>query len=1103
MLFWSVSVLSLSLFHSTVGPESFTFQTRPDIHGDQVVYTAEGDLWLGNLGTGTARRITSDPGQEVTARFSPDGSQIAFVGQYDGSAEVYVMPTKGGVPTRLTFGSLPAGLVVLGWTPDGKSILCRSFSKTGLYLSDLVLVPAAGGIPQKYPVPRGEFGAFAPDGKLAYVPASNEWMNWFEYKGGTADDIWLYDPAGKKFKQLTKWEGVDTTPVWAGGLIYFVSERSGSLNLWSLDPQSGKQVQVTNYTDKVVRYPGSDGHQVVFQVGPGLGKYDPQTGKVTELSFEMNSDRIHERQVRVPIADIVSSAGIGPSGKRVVFEARGQILSAPTEEGDIRVLAKPAGARCQFPSWSPDGKKIAYVCDASGENEIWTMDANTGANQKQITKGLNSNPLQLKWSPNGKFIGIQDRAGQTLLLDIDSGAVTRLDVSDMVGSYDSITPRISFSPDSRLVAFQRTNTLSTNSVSIYDIDTKKSYTISPQAFDASGASFSPDGKFLTYVASTSISPAWSEINDQVALDNVGTVYMVPLTSDASSPFLLKSVDEADSSATPASVTPVPATSKKETAEEKPSASSPASPVPDTKPLVPRLNYQLEGAGDKAFRPPVPPGRYIQVDWVDGRLLLLSKALPAMTKAPTIGSVTAFDFATKTLVPLGPAQALELSADRSKFLVSVGPKVFVVPTTAAAPPTKSVEFDGATVLVTPRDEWKQIYQESWRLARDFFYDPGMHGVDWKAIHAKYEARLARVGSRDDLTHLLEQLISELHCGHCYVGGLPSTDVKEVPIGYLGADFTPAPTGIRISKLYPGDNFGGSPVSPLLQAGLKVKVGDYVLAVGGQPILPNQDIESLLIGTVGQITSLTVNDKPTFEGARVIQIKPLPIPADIQLHYLDWVASRTEYVNKNSSGTFGYVHVPNMTANGYIAFAKMQRVVSTKDSVVYDFRSNGGGNLSSTLLSTIGSKPIFYFHPRGSSVNWAREGLAPRGPIAALCDQDAFSDGELVIESWKKMGLGPVVGKRTGGGEVGSGGGYALVDGQALFIPSYGAFDPVTNKWIIEGSGATPDFEVDQDPALVMSGKDPQLDKAIALLKETLKKNPRKPIVTPPWKNLKKP
>ena len=1093
MLVQSLALLFLSLGQPTTASQPFTFQTRPDIHGDQVVYTAEGDLWLGSLKSGDARRLTSNSGPETTARFSPDGSQIAFVGAYDGSPEIYVMPTTGGSPTRLTFGSVAGGTTVLGWTPDGKSILCRAYKKNGLYMSDLYLVPASGGIPQKYPVPRAEFGAIAPDGQLAYVPASNEWMNWFEYKGGTADDIWLYNPAGKSFKQLTKWEGVDTTPVWAGGLIYFVSEKSGSLNLWSLDPKSGKQVQITNYTDKVVRYPGSDGRQIIFQVGAGLAKYDTVTGKTTELSFDMNSDHIHERQIRVPIADIVSSSGIGPSGKRIVIEARGQILSVPVEEGDVRVLAKPAGARCQIPTWSPDGKKIAYISDASGENEVWTMDASNGANQKQITKGLSSNPLLLKWSPNGKLIGLQDRAGQTMLIDAASGSVTNVDTADAVGSYDSFSGRIAFTPDSRLMSFQRTNASSMSSVLVYDVEAKKIYPVSPQEFDSSGATFSPDGKFISFVAATSIKPMWSEMNDLVSLDNVGTVYMVPLTADAVSPFIIKSMEEGE-----------PGDSAKNAGATTETGAMPgtATTAVAQKQTETKLEYALEGLATKSFRPPIPAGRYSSVDWVAGKLLLMSKPAPVMGKGgSTIGVLSTFDIASKALVQLGPADGIEVSADGSKTLIGVGPKQIVVPSMTGPAPMTAIDLDGPTITINPRDEWRQIFQESWRVARDFFYDPGMHGVDWKAIRAKYESKLEMVGSRDDLTHLLEQLISELHCGHCYVGGPPADGGKLVPMGYLGADFEPAPIGVKITKLYAGDNFGGSAVSPLLQAGLKVKVGDYILAVAGQPVLPNQDIQALLVGTVGQITSLTVNDKPTLEGARVIHVKPLSMGAQAQLHYMDWVASRVEYVKKNAGEEFGYMHVPDMTEKGYTAFAKAQRVVSDKDAVVYDFRSNGGGNLSSILLSTIGSKPIFYFHPRGSKINWSREGLAPRGPIAALCDQDAFSDGELVIETWKKMGLGPVIGKRTGGGEVGSGGGYTLVDGGRLFIPNYGAFDPVTNKWIIEGSGATPDYEVDQDPTAVMAGKDPQLDKAIDLLKEKLKKNPRKKITTPPGKILK--
>jgi tricorn protease len=585
---------------------------------------------------------------------------------------------------------------------------------------------------------------------------------------------------------------------------------------------------------------------------------------------------------------------------------------------------------------------------------------------------------------------------------------------------------------------------------------------------------------LVYVASTTIVPNWSEMNDLVALDNVATVYMVPLTADAASPFLLKKVEEADG--TGAVATP-------------PVAIEP-------KPAEVKTAYILEGAGEKAFRPPVPAGRYIQADWVQGRLLLLSKAAPIMTRGALTGSAFSFDFATKALTPIGPADSLVISADRTTALISTGSKAQILPVAGGAGVVKPIDLSRAVVTVNPKDEWKQIFEESWRIARDFFYDEGMHGMDWNALRLEYRSKLAQVGSRDDLTHLIEQLISELQCGHCYVGGLPTPGVNEVPMGYLGAEFESAPAGVRISKLFAGDNFGGSPASPLLQPGQKVNAGDYILSVSGQPVVSNQDIQSLLIGTVGQVIQLTVNDKPSLENARTVYVKPHAISAEGGLRYMDWVNSRVEYVKKSAGKDFGYVHVPDMTEAGYTAFVKAQRVNSNRDATIYDFRSNGGGNMSSRILSTIGTKPAFYFHPRGSKINWSRESQAPHGPVAALCDQDAFSDGEFVIETWKRMGLGPVVGKRTGGGEVGSGGGYALIDGQKLSIPNYGAFDPVTNKWIVEGTGATPDYDVDQDPTSIMAGKDPQLDKAIELLKAQLVKTPRKKVVTPPSKNLNK-
>ncbi|MFZ4508269.1 MAG: S41 family peptidase, partial [Fimbriimonas sp.] len=1014
--------------------------TRPDIHGDLVVFTAEGDLWLGDLKTNDAKRLTNHEGNESFAKFSPDGGQIAFTASYDGSPEVYVMPTGGGAPKRLTYER--AAPVVQDWSPDGKSILYRVASRDGRPVHSLYSVPAGGGLSQQFPIPQGEFGSLAPDGRLAYVPQSNEWANWFRYKAGSADDVWLYTPSTKAFERLTDWEGVDTSPVWANNQIYFVSERSGNANLWSLDPKSKKVAQISKNTAFQVRYPGSDGKSVVFQAGPTLAVLNAATGEIRTLKFRLDSDRIHEREQRIPITPNIKEFAIGPTGKRGLIQVRGQILSVATEEGDVRVLENQPGTRAVLPAWSADGKRIAFISDRTGENEIWTTDGTGGAKPKQLTTGFQGNALVLKWSPDGKWIAVQDRAGRTLLIDATNCTQTVVDKATFVGSYDTFVPRLVFSPDSRLLAFARPEEAYLFSTNLYELETKKLLALGHPGITALSPAFSPDGKFLAYLTVRALNPAWSTPDGAIFYDNNMAVNVVALTADATSPFLAKNEEEGEAEV------------KKE----------------DPPKEAPKTEYLLSDFESRTIAAPVPAGRYSQIEWTPGRFLLLSTGVQGL-EATDPGDLQSYNIEKKSLTTLASGvTSLDVAADRKHIAFNTPDGVQLADSDSGSGEAKPLKLGAASITYLPREEWRQIFNESWRLTRDLFYDPGMHGVDWAAIRTKYAAMLPSVGDRTDLHLLLRNMLSELNSGHAYAGNPAPYGTQPVPKGYLGADYEPAATGVRITKLYRGDFYGVTLRSPLLEPGLKVKEGDYILAVDGAAVRPDQDIQALLVGKVGQVTAILVNDKPTTEGARIVRVKPLA--SEAKLRYQEWVLGRAAYVAKNGGPNFGYAHVIDMGAEGYIGFSKSQQANAFKDAVVYDFRYNGGGNISSVILNTIRPRPTYYFNSRNSEKFWTREGWNPSGYVAALCNEDNFSDGELVIEGWKKLGLGPVVGKRTGGGEVGSGGGYRLIDDGTIFVPNYGAFDHETGEWVIEGVGAKPDYEVNQDPAAVMAGRDPQ-------------------------------
>lgn len=1041
-------------FHFPIAPPARSFLTKPDVHGDEVVFTCEGDLWRGNIATGSARRLTSDPGTETYARFSPDGSTIAFTGNYDGGTDVYVIPSDGGAPKRLTYD--PAGANVLGWTPDGKNVIFRSRRNTTHGGENkLFFVPATGGLAKEIAVPRGEFASFGPDWRLAYVPVSNEWMNWFDYRAGAADQVWIVDTKGG-FKKLAASSGIETTPVWCGPKLFFVSERSGTRNLYALDPNNGKATPITKYTDSPVRYPGADAHRVVFEHGAGLALYDADKNTTTELSFDLASDRIRSREMRVPVAAYAKNPDIGPTGKRILLESRGQIVSVAAENGDFRVLEKKAGTRAMNPVWAPDGKRFAFLSDRSGEYEVWLGDAAGGKEPTQLTHGLAAQAFTPMWAPDGKNLVIVDRLGQVRIIDATTGALTLVDTEEITGSYDATNQQVAFSPDGKTLAYSHAALDSLSTIRLYDLATKRVATVSNPTVTADFPAFSPDGKFLLYIAASQLTPQSSPINGKYYFDDPGKVYMVALTEDAESPFLPKNDEEGVTPPTPpASGTPKP------------------------------VEIAWDGIADRVIETPIPAGPYTNVQYVPGRILLQS------SPQGKPGTVLAFDTDKQTLVTIGTADAFKKSFDNKKLLLRRGNATVnvadVMTGPVAAPPISLAAY---TLTLEPEAEWRQIFNESWRIGRDFYYDPKMRGVDWNGVKRKYEAQLPMVGDRGDLTRLLKDMVSELHTGHAYIGG-PPVAMARVPMGFLGADYAYEGDALKIVKLYRGDGFAGDR-SPLLQPGLKVKEGSYILAIAGQTVRKDQDPQALLVGLAGQTVAILVNDKPSMEGARTIRVKP--IASEHDLRYADWVKGRAAYVKEHGGPTLGYAHIPDMTNAGLVGFAKGQFTNTLADGMVYDTRGNGGGYVSSLLLQDIAAKPIFWFATRTPG-DWTRENWAVPGYKVAICDEGNFSDGELFVETWKAMKLGPVVGKRTGGGEVGSGGGYALVDGGSIYIPNYGAF--TEGKWIIEGVGATPDIEVDQDPAAVMAGKDPQLDKAISLLKEQIAKAPVKRPARPPF------
>lgn len=1057
------------------------FLRFPDIHGDRVVFTSEGDLWLGHIPTGSARRITSHPGEEYAARFSPDGKTLAFTAQYDGGSDVYVMRTDGGAPKRLTWDPFIARVV--GWTPDGKSVLFRSRRANGERRYRLWKVPAEGGMPELLPIPQVDAAAMHADGRrVAYVPVTIVGQNWKRYEGGRADEIWLADIRARSFRKITRDPRVDAMPVWLGDDLYFVSERGGHMNLYRMNPALSRAEAVTHYSDYDVLYPASDGRRIVFQHGTGLALYDPAAKTARALSFALNSERIHTRPRLVPARDSLDSAHLGPTGKRVLVGARGQILSLPAEEGAVRHLVTGSKHRARKPAWSPDGARVAFLWDKSGEEQVWVTPADGSGTPKMLTRDRKGPLDDIRWSPDGKWLTTSDRESRILLVNAENGETRVVDQSDRGGSYNTQNLSARFSPDSKWIAFDREEPNTYRAVYLYEIATGKKTRVTDPEIQSYAPAWDTAGKYLYFVSDRVFNPQTGSPNKGIWFTDTARIYLLTLAADTPSPFLIGEDAEGEKRAAPVKDGP-PADDKKDAPKDTPA------------PKPTGMKVDLNGIMQRIVALPVPAGAYRRLESVPNRLLFL-------TGGSGGGLLRAFNTKEprkKEVVTITRVGDYQVSANGKKLLLQSGRDLFVVDATTGPIATLGagrVDWDGATVTVDPPAEWRQIFHEGWRVVRDFFYDPNMHGVDWEAVRDKYARQLPNVGDRSELNLLLGNMMGELATGHAYVsGGDVPGGAARVPMGYLGADLEPVPgaDAVRIVRVLAGDGIDVDSRSPLLEPGVEAAAGDYILAVNGRPVRADEEFQALMTGTAGRVTALLVNGKPSREGAREVRVRPLS--NEDALRAAEWVRARAARVEEASGGRIGYIYLPDMGDGGLREFAKQYYPKVGMDALIFDVRNNGGGWVAPYLLQHVAAKNLTWRKPRYGE-SWTRTAWAFDGHAATLVNEYTSSNGEDWADLFQRMGLGPVIGVRTWGGLVGSGGGWFFVDGGKINPPNYGAWAP-KEGWIVEGPGAKPDITVEQDPAAVLAGQDPQLERAIVVLRERLTQKPVPRPSPPPY------
>ena len=1096
-----IGVALLALFSFTAHAQTKLLRF-PDIQGDRVIFTYAGDLWTAPSRGGTATHLTSHPGVELFAKFSPDGQWIAFTGQYDGDEQVYVIPSTGGEPRQLTFYPAKGPLAprwgydnqVFGWTRDGKRIIFRSLRDSWtLPIARLYSVSIDGGPAEALPMPTAGSGDFSPNGtEIVYSPQSRDFRSEKRYSGGQANQLYIFDTKTNSAKRITEGPRATRDAMWLGDTIFFNSDRDGHFNLYAYTVSNGRTSKVTNNSPWDLRWPSSDNeNQIVYELDGELQVLDARTRKSTPISIIVPDEGNSRRPSRVSAANLIESIGLSPKGERAVFVARGDVFTLPVEKGPTRNLTHSSGAHDKWANWSPDGSQIAYISDASGEEELYVIAQDGSKPAEQLTHGGTAMRYVPEWAPDGKWIAFSDKDGKLYVLTMADRKLTEIADSTRGQIRDYV-----WSPRSNFLAFTMANANQFSAVYIWSAADGKLHRVTDESFNSFNPAWDPQGNYLYYLSDREFAPQLSNVEFNFATNRPTYIYAVTLRKDVKNPFPperdeVTVAKTADDSAKPAA-SPSPAEKPAETpaaaapSESKPEAAAPKPPA--------TLTIDFDGLGNRVARVPLAADNYAGLNAKTGHLLYLVTGAPyygrQSDRTTSLRIYALKDRKETTLVE--DARGYTLSDDGSKVLVAQGPGFNLYDATPVGERSrKAVSTAGLYVDRVPAEEWNQIFNEVWRRYRDWFYVSNMHGYDWVALREQYKPLLKYVAHRSDLNYVISEMISELVIQHAYIEGGDFQIPPRLHYGLPGARFELDKQAgrYRISKIFDGENEEEIYRSPLTEVGVNASVGDYVLAIDGEELKPTDDPYRLLRNKADNPVQLTLNKVPTMQGARTISYRP--VTDEQNLIYLDWVDHNREKVTKETNGRVGYLHVPDMGAAGIREFIKWYYPQLRKEGLIVDVRANGGGNVSRMLIERLRRKLLGVNYSRTTDDATTYPDGVFIGPMAALLDENSASDGDIFPAMFREAGLGPLIGKRSWGGVVGITNRGPLIDGGTVNVPEFGLANK-QGEWIIEGYGVDPDIEVDNDPQSVIAGKDPQLERAIAEIMARLKQ----PVKLPP-------
>lgn len=1060
----------------------------PAIHGNQVVFSYAGDLYTIDINGGVARQLTNDPdGFEIFARFSPDGKTLAFTGQYDGNTEVYVMPAEGGEPQRVTYTAtldrddlsdrMGPNNIVMTWK-DNENIVYRSRRITwDDFVGQLFVANINGGLGEQLPFEEGGWITYSPDGqKIAFNRVMREFRTWKYYRGGMADDVWIFDFNTKELTNITNNVAQDIFPMWAGDKIYFCSDRDRTMNIFCYDLKTKAITKVTNYTYYDVKYPSLGDNDIVYENGGELYRLSLKDNSIHKIPVQIIGDGISSRTKYVDASKYINSGDVSPDGKRIVLGARGDVWTLPVESGITRNLTKSDGVHDRNVAWSPDGEYIAYISDRTGNDELYIQKQDGKEEAIQLTdpqKVSETYKYELSWSPDSKKIAWYDKMNRLMMIDVASKKVTEVAKSES-GEIDDYA----WSPDSKWIAYSDSKMSECSQIFIYNVDTQKVEAVTDTWFRSGNPTFDKNGKYLYFVSARDFNPTYSSVEWNYAYREMSRIYMVTLQKDTPSPFLTKN-DEVT-------------VEKGEAKDEKPEKSGKGKDKKkDSKKEEEKsIKIDFEGIMNRIIPlPDIKTAYYYDLQAVENGLYYMSWGNHG-------GGVYYYNLSDKEATRIGDFNGFNLTPDGKKMALRKRWDLMVIdaPKREVKGIDKPIDLSNMKKWVNLHEEWAQIYTEAWRQMRDFFYAPNMHGNDWPAIHDKYAVLIPYCGDRNDVNYLIGEMIGELNIGHAYTGGGDRPETPRLQLGLLGAELERDGSGYyKINKILKGESWNDATISPLTEIGVNANEGEFIVAIDGVSTKDMNNIYEALVDKAGKPVVLSLNSKASENGARDVVVKP--IESENALYYYNMVQTNIDKVNKATDGQVGYIHIPDMGPEGLNEFVKYFYPQLTKKALIIDDRGNGGGNVSPMIIERLRREAAMWTITRNGGAAEIKPNQMMNGPKVLLFNKYSASDGDLFPWQFKHYKLGTTIGTRSWGGVVGIRGSLPFIDGGTLNRPEFAPFDQNGN-WIIEGYGVDPDIVIDNNPYDEFNGVDAQLDKAIEVILEQMKDWPETPAV-PEW------